>query len=457
MVVSKRFWIMMLMAAVFIVAVTPAFAENDAQNCKSYSDYLAEYGGSGGFCWTCRVFMLFFDTGNEVSGYIARVIQEPARNLLAVGFGIWLLCHTAMFLSNIGDAPDLFAHLTNIGGGMIRAGIAAGLLLGGSAAAFDYFVNPILSSAAAYATAVVSDIPCSAGTTNSGSLQLPLGPGVRDSMECMIKQIANGMAPTQALAAGMRCGAWHYYKVPVAGMDLFWPPMWMWGCLMSLFFWVVSFLFPMALLDVVFRICIILGMLPLFVVAWVFPLTRSYASKGWDIFLGSCFVFVIASMMIGMLVTVVDSAWAIASKGNIPAFRAAMEAGQYVDAYKDLEKNGGVENFAIILAIAFFGIYIAPKVDEYASKFTDAVSTPSCALRAVMAIANAIVDLICLIITIFTMGAGACVYVMKIAQQAKRTAEQIKRVQERIKKIREMQRRARAVRAKMQKAKNYLH
>ena len=41
MVVSKRFWIMMLMAAVFIVAVTPAFAENDAQNCKSYSDYLA--------------------------------------------------------------------------------------------------------------------------------------------------------------------------------------------------------------------------------------------------------------------------------------------------------------------------------------------------------------------------------------------------------------------------------
>ena len=134
-----------------------------------------------------------------------------------------------------------------------------------------------------------------------------------------------------------------------------------------------------------------------------------------------------------------------------------MEAGQYVDAYKDLEKNGGVENFAIILAIAFFGIYVAPKVDEYASKFTDGVSTPSCALRAVMAIANAIVDLICLIITIFTMGAGACVYVMKIAQQAKRTAEQIKRVQERIKKIREMQRRARAVRAKMQKAKNYLH
>jgi len=457
MVVSKRFWIAMMLLAMVLIIANPAFAAEEAGDCEPYSEYLKQYSGDSGSCWTCQIFMLFFDTGNEVSGYIAKAIEEPAKMLLAVGFGIWILCKTASFFSNVGDAPDIFAHMTEIGGGMIRAGIATCLLLGGSAAAFDYFVNPVLSSAAAYSTTVVSDVPCKAGETNSGSLSLPLGPGVRSSMECMIKQIANGMGPTQALARGMRCGAWHYFEVPATGLDVFWPPMWAWGCVMAMFFWVVSFLFPMALLDVIFRICIILGMLPLFVVAWVFPLTRNYATTGWNVFVQGCFIFVVASMMIGMLVKVVEQTWVIAAGRGMEAWKKQMEAGAYVDAFKDLVTAGGLSNFFIIIAVACFGIYIAPKVDEFGGKLVGDTTPPrGCAVRAIKAIVNGVIDLILLVLTIITMGAAACTYVLKVAQWAKKTADGIKQMQERIKKLRELEQRVRRAKQKIQAARNYL-
>ena len=446
---------MMLLAMVLIIA-NPAFAAEEASDCDAYSEYLKEYAGEGD-CWTCKIFMLFFDTGNQVSGYIAKVIEEPAKMLLAVGFGIWILCKTASFFSNTGDAPDIFAHMTEIGGGMIRAGIATCLLMGGSAAAFNYFVNPVLSSAAAYATTVVSDNPCPAGASNSGSLDLPLGSGVRDSMECMIKKIANGMAPSQALARGMRCGAWHYFEIPSLGLDILWPPMWIWGCMMGVFFWAISFLFPMALLDVVFRIGIILGMLPLFVVAWVFPLTRNYATTGWNVFLQACFIFVVAAMMIGMLVNMIEQTWVIAAGRGIEAWKAQMEAGAYVDAFKALVKAGGVTNFLIVMSIACFGIYIAPKVDDFGGRLVGDTNPPNgCAVRAIKAIVNAVVDLVLLVLTVITMGAAACTYVLKVAQWTKRTADQIKATQERIKKLRDLEKRVRRAKQKIQAARNYL-
>lgn len=452
--ISKRFWIAMMLLAMVLIIANPAFAADD---CKSYSDYLKEYSGDSDDCWTCNIFMLFFDTGNQVAGHIAKVIEDPAKMLLAVGFGIWILCKTASFFSNTGDAPDIFAHMTEIGGGMIRAGIATCLLMGGSAAAFNYFVNPVLSSAAAYATVVVSDVPCQAGETNEGSLDLPMGPGVRDSMECMIKQIANGLAPTQALARGMRCGSWHYFEIPSIGIDILWPPMWMWGCLMGVLFWVVSFLFPMALMDVVFRIGLILGMLPLFIVAWVFPLTRNYAKTGWNVFLQACFVFVVAAMMIGMLVKTVEQTWVLAAGGGIEAWKAQMEAGAYVDAFKDLVKAGGLSNFFIVIAIACFGIYVAPTADDFGGKLIGDTNPPKgCAVRAIKAIVNGIIDLILLVVTIITMGATACTYALKVAQWGKKTADQVKAVQERIKKLRELQNRLRRAKQKIQAARNYL-
>ena len=226
---------------------------------------------------------------------------------------------------------------------------------------------------------------------------------------------------------------------------------------MGVFFWVVSFLFPMALMDVVFRIGLILGMLPLFIVAWVFPLTRNYAKTGWNVFLQACFVFVVAAMMIGMLVKTVEQTWVLAAGGGIEAWKAQMEAGAYVDAFKDLVKAGGLSNFFIVIAIACFGIYVAPTADDFGGKLIGDTNPPKgCAVRAIKAIVNGIIDLILLVVTIITMGATACTYALKVAQWGKKTADQVKAVQERIKKLRELQNRLRRAKQKIQAARNYL-
>lgn len=458
MVISKRFWIVMMLAAMIVLIANPSFA--DGADCPPYSTYLKQYQGDNGECWICKIFMLFFDVGNEVAGHIAKVIETPAKKLMGVGLGIWILCHTAMFFSNLVDAPDIMAHLTNIFGGMLRAGIATAFLSGGSTAAFNYFVNPILSSAAEYTTVVLTDVPCPAGS-NNGTLNRPMGPGVRSSMECMIKQLSNGMAPTQALAAGLRCGALYWIPIKIPDVKVSIPLIgeveimkgkefghipnpiaWLWGCWLGVSFWAIGFLFPLVLLDVLFRICIILGMLPLFVISWVFPSTRRYASAGWSIFLYACFAFVVSAMMIGMIVKMVEMSWVVSAGKTLGAFRAQIEAGQYLKAFTDLELAGGIINLLMVVAIAFFAIYIAPQTDKFTDKiigdgqydFGDSV-----ALRTVKAMINGVIDVICFVLTVVTLGAGACVYVIKVAQYTQKTVQEIQRMQKIIRKMREVQ------------------
>lgn len=48
-------------------------------------------------CWTCTVFMMFFDASNSLAGHVASVLEGPAVTFMWAMFLVWLAFNTAVF------------------------------------------------------------------------------------------------------------------------------------------------------------------------------------------------------------------------------------------------------------------------------------------------------------------------------------------------------------------------
>lgn len=434
--------------------------------CDSFEENLKDFTSTkSGKCWSCDIFLLFFDAANEVAGHVNNVIAGPATYAMVVFLGIWLVFNTAVFFSSVSDAPNLGEFATKVGGMMLRGGFAAVFLAAGSSFAFNYFINPVLIAGSSLGTTILQSsneaIQCAPPSGGGGTAKLPMGTDVKASLECFINAISSGLARSQAIAQGMRCGSafWAHidiWVVPCAEIYLPNPLMWLFGAVLGCLFWMIAFLFPITMLDVIFRIGLMVGMLPLFLVAWVFPATRNVAKAGWDIFFHSTMVFSIAALLVAMIVNMVESAWGVGSPEKIEEFKSLMSSNAYVDAWDKLFNEGGLTAIIIILMVSFWGLVLAPKTDELASAFVsgDPDEFPeSCGIRALHATIQFIIDVIMFILTIITMGIGACLYCIKIAQYFAKAAKAAKRVQKLAAKAKKMQKRLQKMRKIQQKAK----
>lgn len=444
--VSKRGLVIALLAFVCLLVAWPAFAKVDMMSvCDTYAKNVEDYSGG---CWSCDIFMIFFDAANEVAGHVANVVEGPAKTALAVFLGVWLVFNTAVFFSSVNDAPGLGEFATKVGGTMFRGTFAVIFLAAGSSFVFEYFVNPVLTDAAAMSVSMLSSSPCTFDAGGGGSSALPMSPGVRSSLKCMIEAIASGLAPSQAIAQGMRCGAFFYWDgLPILPN----PIMWAWGCALGTLFYIIAFLFPITMLDVIFRIGLMVGMIPLFIVAWVFPATRRFAKTGWDVFFQSAIIFVVTAIIVSMIVSMVEHAWVATADADVDTFRAMMQGNKYPEAFKLLTDKSAVASLFIVLAVAVWGLIMAPKTDKLASEFTGGDFPESCGIKALKAMIDFAMNIIFLILTILTLGAGAVTFISKAMMKVAQTAEQIEKLRQRIEKMKEMQKKIKKVQDKAKK------
>lgn len=422
--------------------------------CNSWNQNMAEYQGQEN-CWTCKIFVLLFDSANKAAGQINKALSPPVVQAVITLFGVWLAVHTLIFFSSVGTAPNLMEFLTKVGGMMLKVGFGVAFLNGGATLAFDYVVNPVLTDAANLTSQVLSQAGLSPGCEFSGgggsTSTGPMGDGVRESLKCMIEKISSGMARSQSIAAGLRCGAMFYdfgFLNPFPH-----PGMWIVGAVFGCFFWFISFIFPLVMLDVIFRIGLIVGMLPLFVAAWIFPITTSYAKKAWDIFLQSCFVFVVTGLIVCILVALVDQSWGAGDPEIISKFQSKMEAGQYTDAWDAIFAGGfgkGLVALFLVLCVCFWGVGIASKSDKVANEYVGEGRYPkNCAIRAIEGIIGFIFDVIMAVITILTFGATSCLYLFKLG---KYMSDGARKIQEIVRHLRRIKERVQQIREKVQKA-----
>lgn len=432
--ISKRVIFWGLIVFLLLLAVSPAYAELRAEDCKPL-DQITDYDD----CWTCSIFLIFFDASNSLAAHVGAVLEGPAKQALAVLLGVWLAFQTAVFLGQTGSEPDLAEFVTKVGGMLFRACFAIVFLSAGSSFIFEYFVNPVITSAANLSTSLVTEatecsgeaslIPAPAGT-------LPMSAEVRSSLDCMTGGLGAGLRHAQKMALSLRCAAPYYYDLPF-GLKLPNPIMWLWGCALGAMFWAISLVFPMTLMDAIFRIGLMVGMVPLFILAWVFPSTRHFAKTGWDIIFHSCLLFVVMALVMNMAVAMINNSISQIS-GN---FLSLMNSGAYMDAYDDLADNVGFTSLFIVLAVCFFGILITPKAEEMTTQIAGGEFPPSCGMQALHYTLDMIITLVLLILTILTMGAGGIAILAKAMHGLCKTGEALKRLQKIMEKVKQNLRR----------------
>lgn len=420
------------------VAVVGGITHGPIEDCLMLSE-ITDYDE----CWTCTVFMMFFDASNSLAGHVASVLEGPAVTFMWAMFLVWLAFNTAVFFSSVADAPDLGEFATKVGGMAFKILFATVFLQGGASMTFDYFINPVITDASQLANQLVTESTECGGDTiiSGGSSKTAMSNETRESMRCMIGGLGGGLREAQKMAQSLRCGAGYWYTMPLILKAFGWeylpnPMMWALGCLLGGFFWAISLVFPMVLMDAVFRIGLMVGMVPMWVVAWVFPATRSYSKTAFFIVLHSCLLFVVMALVMNMCMQLIRTA--LTNMG--PEFIAKMQEGAYVDAYESIESEADLYKMFILMAICFFGILMPPKAEEITSQLSGARFPPSVGMEAMKMMINLVLDIIILIFSIITVGFGALLYFARLAQFV-RNSDKVIRTMRRIMKAAEQARR----------------
>lgn len=436
--------------------------------CDTWDKNIADYSDQE-HCWGCHIFLLFFDAANKTAGQINAALSNPLGDVINIGVGLFLIVQTLMLFSNVGDAPSPMEYLTKVGGMLVKAGFGWCFLKGGSAMAFEYIVNPVLTAAAQLSGDILDasgggSVSCTMPSAMTVSKTLPMGTEVRASLKCMIEKIASGMAESQAVAQGLRCGAFFFNPFDwedVGPLDFLGIPipcpnpiMWGVGMLFGCMFWFISFMFPIAMMDVIFRIGLLVGMLPLFITAWIFPITSRYAKTAWNIFLHSCMVFAVTGIIISMTIAMLDNAWNGSDQGSMATFMSEMKSSAYVQAWNHLFSSGrGLFGLFMVLATTVWAIYVAPIADDLSGKFVGAEFSSNCAVKAVRGTLFFIIDIILMIITVITLGATSCLYLVRIMKNVAEGVEKAEKLRQRLEKIKKFRKRMMKIQQKAQQVK----
>ncbi|NCB49289.1 MAG: hypothetical protein EOM53_01230 [Alphaproteobacteria bacterium] len=293
---------------------------------SGYFDLLDKYKFSAG-CFACPLFEIFFDTINDISMGIDRVLTPFLKILLAIGLAFWMLWqilkNVAIFskkgFASFGQFVTLFSR------GLFRGLVAAALLSVGLKVAFHYTLEPVVEFSTIYATEVMnvsknriklsqaidpslsksleSVDPCAIGRKPKET-KGPFSRDIYNSFNCFLRTTSWSLA--QGFAFGQYVLELVFSSQENGGF-------WIWKAFYSLryldvmlsgFFILISFfalmvLIPFKLMNVLIDFAVVTALFPIFVVAWVFPFTqKAMTKKAFDLFIGACFQLIVISVLL---------------------------------------------------------------------------------------------------------------------------------------------------------------
>lgn len=256
---------------------------------------LTSNGTEGTDTWWGKIFHAIMDAGNNVVSTTWDSIQDSSVKLLGVAFGLWLAMVTMPMLGSLKE-QDPLDYLTKIGAKMFKVCFAAALLANRQYF-FDYFISPIFDVAAGFAGVDAGDI--SGGSKAMDSIKKPMLAVLLDidANLAMLKGIGKVLMTclfkVDALigAVGLKI-LWFDVGVIFKIFDL--PNMYviLSGCFIWISGIVLGVAFPFRVFDACFRLGIVLTLSPLYIIAWVFDITKNFAATGFKCVLQVAFLFI---------------------------------------------------------------------------------------------------------------------------------------------------------------------
>lgn len=343
------------------------------QSCISYKERMARMMAQ---CWVCDFTAILLKAINTVvtDGYnILSGGHGSAISILAIGLALWLAWQVGNYFINY-KYSDPMELLTQMGHCCFRAMIIAVVLSVGTVSfVFDDFIYPVVS---AFMDVIMLIVGLDLDSVDFGSAtdycQIAKNPEsveesgkvfstqLISSMVCMVQAIYFETLKGVAMGLGINCYSNGRLEIVFLKLPDF--SMWALGALIFMIFFVVSIVFSFKVVDFFMHMAFAFVLLPLLLVAWVFPITRQYAQKAWDLFLYSLFGLLALAMTMPIILTMCGGVLGVSDRID-----DYLNQDNMYDLYLYIYKAG--TNWLLFLAVGFISYLLCTTSTAIAQHF----------------------------------------------------------------------------------------
>ena len=279
--------------ASFIGFETLEYTDENYKSCNLQEELGQAVGGK----WWEAPLTAILDASVAVGENTFNSVAGGARKFMVVGFGLWLALFVLRVVGGMQES-DPMDNFTKIGGMMLKTGIASVLLMN-SNFFFSYFFSPVIQAGSAFVNIGQSVSVGNGGLSEAASALKTMAEGIHDSTAQMIGR-----------ADFLNC-ILHIHVFQIMGKTIFTlqdPGGWATSCMIRMGAVALCFAFPFFLMDAAFRMGVTAALCPLFIIAWVFPVTADFAKKGFNSLLNLAFTFMMLKIVMDMAVQLLMAA-----------------------------------------------------------------------------------------------------------------------------------------------------
>lgn len=279
-------------------------ASGKSSNKKGCS--LAGYMNSDD-CVFCELFKKIFNAASTIAKTANDKLSIPSRNVVAVGFMIWLAIFIlkSMATFQAANSGDILKGILFQG---FRVLVVSIILTSSLYQVMDLTLNPVMQTGLEFSQSLNTTSTCNRDApymqkimgydakkgyqaNSNGGLSIDLGA----SILCSIKNLEDSVSVLSALGSYSMCIGIHRYAlwdiIPHLGYISSGAVLWIAGTILLLSF-------PWALIDCILQLCIAAAMIPCGVAAYAFKITAKYITIIWNFFMNAMFNIVFLSVVI---------------------------------------------------------------------------------------------------------------------------------------------------------------
>lgn len=363
-----------------------------------FSDAIEAYTSAkqGGFCWFCPVFVAIFKGIDVIATKVSIQLAGAFLALLAAGLLFWIVFYVGRLFVQM-QPIDMSKFFTDMLGTTGRAVVAMALLYS-FFGIFTYLINPLLvmsmglSSSIMEAGGFSSSVSSASQTYASqveGIKKMSLCEVQRDkneniigysgasncaeqwtegdhaftmetcsAMECSIRSMSASLVGGMAVGSSITSSSFslNLFNLNLGGIVI--------GIIILLGYFLIYLAFPFKMIDALIRLGFVCALAPLFIVLWVFPATRSYTQKAWQMLLGSCMTFVFLAVVMVLILSILSYALPQGEDQNL--FLKALVDGK--ESALDYINFTGSQ-FFVTIAVCFIGWKLLGMAETFSSAF----------------------------------------------------------------------------------------
>ncbi|MCK5296412.1 MAG: hypothetical protein KAJ75_05950 [Alphaproteobacteria bacterium] len=280
-----------LSVVAFFVTTLPAFAS------KSVPEVIADYAP----CWFCPIFDVVFRAVGTYSYRAYISVNEDALMLLTVGLLLWFSRKSMDVIGSVAefDAADFWKQIT---ARMFAGVIAAALLMASASEVYGYVMSPMIQGAVGFASAIIGGSCDGGGLSFTPMANSVFSEGTLNALSCIIDEMNKSVAKGVAVGWVTFIEGIKFELIPPKLPDI---NSIIGGLAIMIVFFAIIIMMPFYMVDACFRLGVVGALVPMFIVAWVFPSTKWFAKKGWAMLVNSMIVLICMCLVLGLISTMI--------------------------------------------------------------------------------------------------------------------------------------------------------